>query len=104
MTAVTLTVGPGWADEVLRARAARLYPSAVRMTGTGHDAEDLVQETFARAVAASAQFQPGTNPGAWLHRIRINVYIGPVRPALTVGSRLKRQSPPGARQGGQDNG
>jgi len=86
MTAAMLTPGPPWADDLLRACAARLYPSAVRMTGTAPDAEDLVQETFAKALAASAQFQPGTNLNAWLHRIMTNIYIS--------GYRTRQRQPP----------
>jgi len=86
MTAMTVAPGPGWADDVLRACAARLYPAAIRMTGSMPDAEDLVQETFAKALAASAQFQPGTNLGAWMRRIMTNVYI--------TGFRKTRRQPP----------
>lgn len=39
----------------------QLYPAALRMTRHRADAEDLVQETFARAYAAFGQFKPGTN-------------------------------------------
>jgi len=67
--------GPAWADDMLRACAARLYPAAARMTGNAPDAEDLVQETFAKALSACGQFRPGTNLNAWLHRIMTNIYI-----------------------------
>jgi len=86
MTAATLSCRPAWADDVLRACAARLYPAAVRMTGTAPDAEDLVQETFAKALAASAQFRPGTNLNAWLYRIMTNIYIS--------GYRTRQRQPP----------
>ena len=39
-----------WAEDVLRAYAASLYPAALRMTGNPPDADDLVQETFAKAL------------------------------------------------------
>ena len=86
MTAATLTPGPAWADDVLRGCAARLYPAAARMTGSAPDAEDLVQETFAKALSAWGQFRPGTNLNAWLHRIMTNIYIS--------GYRTRQRQPP----------
>ena len=38
------------AEDVLRAHAASLYPAALRMTGNHPDADDLLQETFAKAL------------------------------------------------------
>ena len=53
----------------------RMYPGALRLTRNHADAEDLLQETFAKAYASFGKFQPGTNLGAWLHRILTNTYI-----------------------------
>ena len=39
----------------------QLHAAAVRMTRNPADAEDLVQETFAKAYASFHQFQEGTN-------------------------------------------
>jgi RNA polymerase sigma-70 factor (ECF subfamily) len=57
----------------------QLYPIALRMTRNPCDAEDLVQETLARAYAAIRQFTPGTNMRAWLHRILANTFINSCR-------------------------
>ena len=53
----------------------QLYGAALRMTKNPADAEDLVQETFAKAYRAFGQYQHGTNLKAWLFRILTNTYI-----------------------------
>ena len=83
------------------------YPALVRMlyrrTGDRDRAEDLAQETFARAVSA-----PPDNPRPWLFVVALNLVREDGRRTVTRGRRLEllrneqdRPAPgPGARPGG----
>ncbi len=57
----------------------QLYSAALRTARNPTDAEDLVQETYAKAFAAFHQYQPGTNLKAWMYRILTNTYINTYR-------------------------
>jgi RNA polymerase sigma-70 factor (ECF subfamily) len=59
----------------------QLYSAALRMTRNPADAEDLVQETYAKAYGSFHQFQEGTNLKAWLYRILTNTFINTYRKA-----------------------
>ena len=79
---------PAGEDEA--ARAARfeaealpyldqLYGAALRMTRNRADAEDLVQDAYAKAFGSFHQYRPGTNLKAWLYRILTNTFINSYR-------------------------
>jgi RNA polymerase sigma-70 factor (ECF subfamily) len=57
----------------------QLYSAALRMTRNPSDAEDLVQEAYAKAYGSFHQFQEGTNLKAWLYRILTNTFINTYR-------------------------
>ena len=57
----------------------QMYSAALRTTRNPTDAEDLVQETYAKAFAAFHQYRPGTNLKAWMYRILTNTYINTYR-------------------------
>ncbi len=88
--AAALPPGRAPADEDDEARAARfeaealpyldqLYGAALRMTRHRADAEDLVQDTYAKAFGSFHQYRPGTNLKAWLYRILTNTFINSYR-------------------------
>src|SRR3954462_189685 len=57
----------------------QMYSAALRTARNPADAEDLVQETYAKAYAAFHQYRPGTNLKAWMYRILTNAYINSYR-------------------------
>jgi len=61
-------------EEVLEL-ADQVYRVARRLVGSKEEAEDLVQETYARAFRSWRSFTPGTNLRAWLFRILTNLNI-----------------------------
>ena len=53
----------------------RLYNLACWLTRDRHEAEDLVQETYAKALKGFSSFQQGTNFRAWIYRILRNTFL-----------------------------
>jgi RNA polymerase sigma-70 factor (ECF subfamily) len=52
---------------------------AMRLTRNVAESEDLVQDTFVKAMRARDQFEPGTNIRAWLLKILTNTFINRYR-------------------------
>jgi len=57
----------------------QLHRAALGMARNRLDAEDLVQDTLARAYAAFHQFTPGTNLRAWLYRVLATTFLNTCR-------------------------
>jgi RNA polymerase sigma-70 factor (ECF subfamily) len=65
---------PGFEDLALPLFSS-LYNLAFWLTRNSTDAEDLVQETYLKALRGFASFDPGTNFKAWIFRILRNTYL-----------------------------
>ncbi|MGA0113291.1 MAG: sigma-70 family RNA polymerase sigma factor [Candidatus Nanopelagicaceae bacterium] len=57
----------------------QLYAAALRYTKNPEDAQDLVQDTYAKAYTSFHQFEPGTNLKAWLYRVLTTTFINTYR-------------------------
>ena len=56
----------------IRDRFDSLYNFARWIAHNPNDAEDLVQETYLKALRSFASFQPGTNFRAWMFQIPVS--------------------------------
>ena len=63
----------GFVREVYDASYRRLVGQLVGVTGSVGEAEDVVQEAFARAVGRAREFRCTDNPEAWLRTVAVNV-------------------------------
>lgn len=64
---------PAAFDAIVQAYNARLYGYFYRLTGTRHDAEDLLQELFVRLVRMIGEYKHDGRFDAWLFRIATNL-------------------------------
>src|SRR5256885_10314436 len=62
-------------EEEALALSDQVYRVARRLVGSREEAEDLMQETYARAFRSWRSYTPGTNLRAWLLRILTNLNI-----------------------------
>ena len=80
------------AYRVLVERHSRsVFRMAYRMTGNGHDAEEVVQEAFLRAYQKLEKFAGEANFGTWVYRIAANYAIDRIRQQNT--EKVRRQMP-----------
>jgi RNA polymerase sigma-70 factor, ECF subfamily len=73
LVAVTEEVGVAFGDEAIQ-HLDTLYRGALRMTRDAAQAEDLVQDTYVRALRYRESYRPGTNMKAWLFAIMRNLF------------------------------
>jgi RNA polymerase sigma-70 factor, ECF subfamily len=66
-------------EEVALVHLDLLYRTALRLTHNRAEAEDLVQETWLRALRHFDQFDPGSNCRAWLVTILRNAFLNKLR-------------------------
>jgi RNA polymerase sigma-70 factor, ECF subfamily len=62
-------------EELAMPLFAKLYNFAHWLTQDRTEAEDLVQETYMKALKGFASFQPGTNFCAWMYKILRNTFL-----------------------------
>jgi RNA polymerase sigma-70 factor (ECF subfamily) len=70
---------PGDFTQVVEEHWDSVYRLLSRLTGRQHDADELAQETFLRALASWKSFTAGTNVRAWLLRIASNLFLDETR-------------------------
>jgi RNA polymerase sigma-70 factor (ECF subfamily) len=70
-------------DEDFRSQVGALLPKlrrfALALTGTAHDADDVVQSAIEKALSREEQFRPGTRLDSWMYRIVQNLWIDQTR-------------------------
>jgi RNA polymerase sigma-70 factor (ECF subfamily) len=69
------TLPPETFEQLAMPHFERLYNFACWLTHDRHEAEDLVQETYAKALKGFSSFQPGTNFRAWIYKILRNAFL-----------------------------
>jgi RNA polymerase sigma-70 factor (ECF subfamily) len=65
----------GTFEELAMPLFGQLYNFAHWLAQNREEAEDLVQETYVKALKGFATFQPGTNFRAWMYRILRNTFL-----------------------------
>ncbi len=70
-------------DDDFRSQVGALLPKlrrfALALTGSPHDADDVVQSAIEKALSREEQFRPGTRLDSWMYRIVQNLWIDQAR-------------------------
>ena len=66
-------------EELYKAHASRLYGLILRMTGSAHEADDLLQEVFLHAHRKLTSFRGDAALGTWLYRLAVNHCLDALR-------------------------
>jgi RNA polymerase sigma-70 factor (ECF subfamily) len=92
-------------DVLVEQQWESVYRLTYHLCGNVHDAQDLAQETFLKAIGARGSFREGTNLRAWLARIASNAFLDMRRRRKTAkAAPLEVEVPvelPDAAQGGE---
>jgi RNA polymerase sigma-70 factor (ECF subfamily) len=70
---------PGMLESLFREHYDQIYRTAYRVTGSGSDAEDVLQTVFLRLARREDGLDLSPSPGAYLHRAAINASLDLVR-------------------------
>lgn len=71
-----------------------VYRLTYRLSNSAHEAEDLTQETFLRALDRRQTFVAGTNLRAWLMRIATNLFLDARRRRIALAIQPLADDPP----------
>ena len=62
-------------DRIAQQYLDRLYRTAIILTKSPQEADQLIQQTYSQAKKYFHQLEPGTNFGSWISKILVNTFI-----------------------------
>ena len=71
-------------DRLIAEYGDRIYSTALRMTGSVSDAEDILQDTLLEAFEHRASFRGDASPTTWVYRIAVNQALQRIRQRRSV--------------------
>lgn len=84
---------PGSYEEFVTAASGKLFRAAYLLTGSRHDAEDLLQTSLVKLYVAWRKAEAAASTGAYARRILMNTFISSRRPARFTRERLFDEVP-----------